>query len=90
MYFKIYKNCTKSEFIWGKCSQTLAPNIFPLCVVCHHGAGEDSADKAEYEPDKMKSNQEDWPGNFHKSEKEKQRNWLTLSMKGLNSIELGQ
>ena len=42
------------------------PKYFPLCIVCHHGAGEDSLDKAEYEPDKMKTNQEDWDGSFHK------------------------
>lgn len=74
----------------SKCSQTLAQNIFPLCVVCHYGAGGDSGDKAEYEPDRKKYNQENWTGNFHKNEKEKQRSWLTLSMKRLNSIEFLQ
>ena len=65
------------------------PKYFPVCVVCHHGAGEDSVNKAEYEPDKMKSNQEDRAGSFHKNENKKQRNWF-LSMKCLNSIELVQ
>lgn len=82
MHFKILKNWAESEFIWGTCPK-LWPKIFSLSVDCHHGAGEDSVDKAEYEPDKMKSNQDDWTGSFHKNEKEKQRNRLTFSTKEL-------
>lgn len=55
----------------------LWPKIFFLSLVCHHGAGEDSVDKAEYEPDKMKFNQDDRTGNFHNlRKKNKGIGWL--------------
>ena len=47
----------------------LWPKIFSLSVVCHHGAGEDSVDKAKYKPDKMESSRDYRIGDFHKSEK---------------------